>query len=95
LCGASAAFFIAPVSAHRLVFRQQKKAQLIANSNWMAITGLACLALGLVGVILLISDFLFGTPAAVIATACMAALFGVLWYVLPLSWLARQTRRGP
>ncbi len=92
LCGASAAFFIAPVNAHRLLFRQQEKAHLIASSNWMAITGLACLSLGLTGVILLISDFLFGTTAAVIATACMATLFAFLWYVLPLSWLARQKR---
>ena len=92
LCGASAALFIAPVNAHRLLFRQQEKARLIANSNWMAIVGLACLATALVGVILLISDFLFGTTAAVISTACMFALFVVLWYVLPLSWLVRQTR---
>ena len=92
LCGTAAALFIAPVNAHRLVFRQQEKARLIASSNWMAITGLACLALALIGVILLISDFLFGTTAAVISTACMLVLFLVLWYALPLSWLLRQAR---
>jgi hypothetical protein len=92
LSGAAAAFFIAPVNAHRLIFRQQEKARLIANSNWMAIVGLACLALALVGVILLISDFLFGALTAVISTACAFTLFLVLWYALPLSWLMRQGR---
>ncbi|HEX6460422.1 MAG TPA: DUF6328 family protein [Thermoleophilaceae bacterium] len=92
LCGAAAAFFIAPVNAHRLIFRQQEKARLITNSNWMAIIGLACLATALVGVILLISDFLFGTTTAVISTTCMFVLFAGLWYALPLSWLLRQGR---
>ena len=95
LCGISVAVFIAPVNAHRLIFRQREKARLIASSNWMAITGLACLGLALTGVILLISDFIFGTTAAVISTAFIFLLFLTLWYALPLSWLARQTKQNP
>ena len=90
LSGASAAFFIAPVSAHRLLFRRQGKAHLISSSNWMAIAGLGCLAVAITGVILLISDFLFGAVMAVVATSIAFLLFLVLWYALPLRWLIRH-----
>jgi hypothetical protein len=95
LAAASSAFFIAPVSAHRLLFRRQGKEHLIATSNWMAIAGLACLAVAIVGVILLISDFLFGTAVAVVVTACAFLLFIVLWYILPLRWLVRHGWPAP
>jgi hypothetical protein len=87
LAGAAAAFFIAPVSAHRLLFRRQGKEHLINSSNWMAIAGLGCLAVSIVGVILLISDFLFNTAVAAITTSLAFLLFVVLWYLLPLRWL--------
>jgi O-antigen/teichoic acid export membrane protein len=90
LAAASAAFFIAPVSAHRLLFRRQGKEHLINSSNWMAIAGLGCLAVAIVGVILLISDFLFGATLAAIATGLAFLLFVVLWYLLPLRWLVRH-----
>jgi Family of unknown function (DUF6328) len=90
LAAASGAFFIAPVSAHRLLFRRQGKAHLISSSNWMAIAGLFCLAVAIVGVILLISDFLFGTVVAAVVTGLAFLLFLVLWYLLPLQWLIRH-----
>jgi hypothetical protein len=89
----AAALFIAPVSFHRLLFRRQEKAYLITSSNWMAIGGLGCLAIAMVGVILLITDFIFSGLAAWIATGCFALIFVVLWYVLPLIRLARHQRR--
>ena len=90
LAGAAAAFFIAPVSAHRLLFRRQGKEHLINSSNWMAIAGLGCLAVSIVGVILLISDFLFNTAVAAVTTSLAFLLFVVLWYLLPLRWLIRH-----
>jgi len=95
LAGAAAAFFIAPVSAHRLLFRRQGKEHLINSSNWMAIAGLGCLAVSIVGVILLISDFLFNTAVAAITTSLAFLLFVVLWYVLPLRWLWRHRDISP
>ncbi|HEY7632505.1 MAG TPA: DUF6328 family protein [Thermoleophilaceae bacterium] len=90
LAGAASAFFIAPVSAHRLLFRRQQKRYLIVQSNWMSIAGLACLAVAIVGVILLIADFLFSSTLAAIVGGFFFVLFGVLWYALPLSWLLRK-----
>ena len=90
LAGAAAGLFIAPVSAHRLLFRRQGKIHLIKSSNWMAIAGLGCLALSLVSVILLISDFLFSATVAAVSTTLAFLLFVVLWYLLPLRWLWRN-----
>jgi len=95
LAGAAAAFFIAPVSAHRLLFRRQGKEHLINSSNWMAIAGLGCLAVSIVGVILLISDFLFNPAVAAVTTSLAFLLFVVLWYVLPLRWLWRHRDISP
>jgi len=93
LAGLASALFIAPASFHRLLFRQQEKAYLIASSNWMAIAGLACLAFAITGTVLLIADFLFGTAAAAITGGCFGVVFGFLWYALPLSRLRRRRRQ--
>lgn len=90
LAAAASAFFIAPVSAHRLLFRRKGKEHLIYSSNWMAIAGLGCLAVAIVGVILLISDFLFGVAVAAASTGVAFLLFVVLWYLLPLKWLIQH-----
>jgi hypothetical protein len=93
LAGAASAFFIAPVSIHRVLFRRKEKARLIAASNWMALAGLACIAVAMVGVILLIADFLFGPVTAAVVAGFAGLLFAALWYALPLSWLLRQAGR--
>ena len=93
LAALASAFFIAPVSFHRLLFRRQEKAYLITTSNWMAISGLVCVALAITGVILLITAFLFSATAAVAVTAVSALIFGYLWFAPPLLRLRRQWRR--
>jgi hypothetical protein len=92
LAGAASAFFIGPVSYHRLLFRKKEKGQVVFVANWMALGGLACLALAITGVILLITHFLFGQLTAIIVTGCIATLIGVLWYTLPLARLLRDRR---
>ncbi len=79
------ALLIAPSSYHRIRFRAHDKEQMLFTSNRLAIAGMAFLALSISGVVFLISDFLFGEPAAALLTAGVAAWFGWLWYGLPLS----------
>jgi hypothetical protein len=86
--------FIGPVSWHRVLFRRQEKGEVVFAANWMAIGGLWCLAMAIVGVILFVSDFLFGSTAAVIASGCIGAMIVVLWYALPLIRLIRLVGRG-
>jgi hypothetical protein len=88
---ASAACLIAPAAAHRLRFHQRDREYLIETASTLTIAGLALLAVAMVGVVLLITSFLFGSPAAVAVTLVVAALFGGLWFVRPL---ARGRRRG-
>ena len=80
----SAVLLIAPTAYHRLTFRKQQKQQLVLLANWMAIVGLAFLALAMTGVVLLVTDFLFRTVVTVVCTAGAGLMFAVFWYALPL-----------
>jgi hypothetical protein len=84
LTAASTAFLIAPSATHRLRFRAHDKARLIEISNRYAIIGLALLCLALTGAVLLVADVLFGTGEAALVAALTFAVFGGLWFVIPL-----------
>ena len=79
------ALLIAPSSYHRIRFRAHDKKRMLFTSNRLAIAGMAFLALAISGVVFLITDFLFGEPAAGLTTAAIGGWFGWLWYGLPLS----------
>jgi hypothetical protein len=93
LAGVASALFIGPVSWHRVLFRRQEKREVVFAANWMAIGGLVCLSIAIVGVVMLITDFLFGGTATAIASGCLALLIVLLWYTLPLIRLLRIRRR--
>lgn len=75
---------VAPVSAHRLLFRRHAKAELVAFADAAARAGLVALAACIVSVSFLIFDLVLGRGAAVAASAVTLALFVVNWLVLPL-----------
>jgi hypothetical protein len=84
ICAAAAtAFLIAPSAHHRIEFRLKDKRYIVFLANRFAIAGLGFLALAMTGVVLLVTDFIFGVLAATVATALTALLFLLLWYVLP------------
>jgi hypothetical protein len=78
------ALMIAPSALHRLNFRRHDKQRIVATSNSLMLGGIAVLGLALVGVMMLVGDFLFGGVAAVIAPAIGAVTLIGLWAVLPL-----------
>ena len=85
LCSAAAtAFLIAPSAIHRLDFERGDKPRIVRISNVLAIVGLTFLALAVIGVVLLITDVLYGGAAVVAYTTVTAAMFLVLWYTIPL-----------
>ncbi len=93
LVGSAAAsiLLIAPTAVHRLLFRRGEKEYMVDVSNRLAIGGLACLALSMVAVMLLVTDVLFGAGVAlVVATLTLASFVGV-WAVMPLR---RRSRTG-
>jgi len=86
LCAAAAtALLMAPSAYHRLRFRQHDKERMLFTSNRLVIAGTAFLAISLVGVIFVVTDVLYHSPLAAVATAVMAGWFGWFWYGLPLS----------
>lgn len=85
VCAAIAtACLIAPVPFHRLVFRRGMKDDLIVAANRYVFAGLIFLFLSMAGAIMLVLDFLVGPGTAITVTAVLAAVFVVLWLVLPL-----------
>jgi uncharacterized protein DUF6328 len=84
LTAISATMLISPSAYHRITFRYQQKRRLVYYSNRFAIIGLALLALAMTGAILLITDVLFSTAAAVVTAALSLCVFGFFWFALPL-----------
>lgn len=94
LCTAvSAALLIAPAAYHRMTFRFQQKRRLVLLANGMMIVALGFLALAMTGAIMLITDVLFGTVATIVTSLAAAAMFAVLWYLMPLQRRVSLKRR--
>jgi hypothetical protein len=73
-----------PTAYHRLRWRRYDKERLLRIANRAAIAGLALLALAICGAAFLIADVLFGASGAAATLVAVAALLGLLWFVLPL-----------
>jgi hypothetical protein len=87
---AATVLLIAPSAHHRINFRRKEKAYIVFLANKLTIIGLAFLALAMSGVILLITDLLYGKTATIVATGVTLLAFATMWYVLPI---ARRMRR--
>jgi Family of unknown function (DUF6328) len=92
LSAASAALLIAPVSHHRIVFRQRLKSQLVTTGHRFAVAGLVLLMLALAGGVQLAASFVLGAWASLLAAA-LTGLFITLWFVIPLIQRFRHERR--
>jgi len=86
LVGAAAAsvLLIAPTAVHRVLFRMGQKAYMVEVSNRLALGGLVATAVAMIAVMLLVSDVMFGTGAALGITIVTAAAFVAVWAALPL-----------
>ncbi len=87
-------FLIAPVSLHRLVFRQHLRRQMVNVAHYFALIGLALLACSVVGVVLLTFSLVAGDIAGAIAAGVAAGLLVVLWLLMPL-WLREHPSAAP
>ena len=84
LSAAAASLLIAPVSMHRLLFRQHAKRRLVEVSNRLAIGGLLALCLAIIGVMWFIADVLYGTWPGVATAVVSAVWFAFFWYAIPI-----------
>jgi hypothetical protein len=87
--GMASLMIMGPVVYHRLIFRRHQKQALVEHANMMAIAGLVLLSFAILGVLLLVTQFVFATAAL---TIVMGSLYVVavtfLWFTVPM-----QTRR--
>lgn len=74
---------VAPVSAHRLLFRRGEKEALVNAGSRLALAGLAVLALTVVGIVSLIFSVVLSTRAEFIVAGTLLLFFVFFWGVLP------------
>jgi archaellum biogenesis protein FlaJ (TadC family) len=86
------ALLIGPVAFHRIVFRHSQKDDLVRVAHRMALAGLACLLVAIVGVVLLILEEVLGRDPAIWCCVGVAAAFLGLWLVVPLVSRSREER---
>ena len=85
------AFLISPTSYHRLRWRAKDKEQMLLTSNRLTIVGTVCLALAIACVVYFITDFLYSNLSPLV-TGLIALTLAWLWYGLPLSRAARDSK---
>ncbi len=82
----SAGLLIAPSAHHRLLWRQRAREHRLRVANRLAIAGMILLVPGMVGVMFVITDILFGSILAATATAVVTSFFVYVWFVLPIRY---------
>jgi Family of unknown function (DUF6328) len=86
--------FIAPSVFARLTWRHHDKERLLVVSNAFAIAGSVTLAVAIGCVVYLVSDVLFHSGTADVATGAVVALTALTWFVLPLYDRLRRTAQA-
>jgi hypothetical protein len=87
----SSILLIAPTVMHRICFRQGQKPYLVRMSNRLTIAGLGVLAAAMTSAVGLVTHYLFGEAASIIAATIVLAAFGLLWFTVPLAHLRRDS----
>jgi Family of unknown function (DUF6328) len=82
----STGLLLAPSAHHRLLWRKHAREHRLQVANRLAIAGLILLVVAMVGVMFVITDILFGSTAAALATAAITAFFLYVWFVLPIRY---------
>ncbi|MEO6020319.1 MAG: DUF6328 family protein [Knoellia sp.] len=85
---------VAPVSAHRLMFRRHAKAQLVRLADASARAGLVMLAISISSATFLIFDVVVGRGLALAATTIAVIVFAVNWLVVPLTLRSHLERQS-
>jgi hypothetical protein len=90
LAALASAFLIAPVSYHRILFRQRMKDDLVRAANRLAKLGLACLAGAITTSVTLALDVVVGRVWSAVGGAGIFLVLFVVWYLLPWAERRRQ-----
>jgi hypothetical protein len=83
---AATALLIAPVTMHRILFRQGLKPELVTVADRLAKVGLACLALAVLLAVFLTVSVVSANDTAFWFIGGLGLLFVVTWLIIPV-WL--------
>jgi hypothetical protein len=83
VAGAAAMLLIAPSAHHRILFQCGDKENLVRVANRYAIAGLACVAVAMVGALLLVAAVLYDSPVAAAVGVVGAAGCAWCWFLAP------------
>lgn len=84
---------IAPVSMHRLLFRQHRLNTLVSAAHTFAMVGLILLGVALAGVAVVIFDTVIGRTEAWVAGGCTLLALAAFWYLMPLLGRSDKSNR--
>ena len=90
----AAVLLMSPSIHHRVLFRLRQKRYLVAVGNQAAIVGMAFLTLGFTGILVLISDFMWGAVTAGIVGGVGLVLIATVWFGMPFARRRKLARRG-
>jgi hypothetical protein len=86
VCIATAAILlIAPSIHHRILFQQRQRAYLVRSGNKLAIAASIFLSVGLTGILVLVTDVVFGGAATPVVGVIAGGSIATLWFVVPLN----------
>src|SRR3954468_19201359 len=88
----AAVLLIAPTAYHRVLFRCGDKEYLVQVANRFTLAGLACVAVSMLGALLLVTDLLFSGAVVPVTVGLAAIAFATCWGLLPL--LRRKRLNG-
>lgn len=81
LAASASVVLTAPVAYHRMLFARDRKDRLVQLASRLAVLGLALLLAAVTAVLLLITDVLLSTGAALALATTFGLLTAVLWVV--------------
>jgi O-antigen/teichoic acid export membrane protein len=82
--GAAAMLLIAPSSHHRVLFRCGDKQHVVRMAHRYAVLGLGCVAIAMVGALVLVAHVVFGGLFATVAGVVAGLACAWCWYGQPL-----------
>ena len=86
----SSALLIATSSIHRIGWRVSDKEKIVRVGTYLTIAGIFSLAVAIVSVVLVVTDYIFSRATAYAASAAIAVLIVLTWYVL--AFVLREER---
>jgi hypothetical protein len=81
--------------ARAIRFHQSERAWIVESAHQLTIAGLVFLTIALSGAVLLVTDIMFDGARVWIYSGAVLAVIVFLWFLRPLSRLARGKRSGP